>query len=128
MPGRSLYLGQGVPLQLHFVGAEWHEGPAGAGEYGFGGCVLSKFGRNYGMCILFVVVGAILGGILGELIRGMDAMQGLVPYLVHTYPVFDMEPATINLYVIKLTIGFSFAPKLMSILGIVLAVFLFRRY
>ncbi len=80
------------------------------------------------MCILFVVVGAILGGILGELIRGMDALQGLVPYLVHTYPVFAMEPATINLYVIQLTLGFSFAPNLMSILGIVLAVFLFRRY
>ena len=60
---------------------------------------MSKFGRNYGMCILFVVVGAILGGILGELIRGMDAMQGLVLYLVHMYRVFDMEPATFNFYV-----------------------------
>ena len=56
------------------------------------------------------------------------ALQGLVPYLVHTYPVFDMDPATINLYVIKLTFGISFAPNLMSILGIVLAIFLFRRY
>lgn len=94
-----------------------------------GGLVrLSKLGRNYGLCVLFVVVGAILGGILGELMKGLDAFQGLVPYLVHTYPVFDMQPATINLYVIQLTIGFSFAPNLMSILGIVLAVWLFRRY
>lgn len=90
---------------------------------------MSKFGgKSYGMCILYVVIGAILGGILGELMRNVDAFQGLVPYLVQTYPVFDMQPMTINLYVIKLTLGLSFAPDLMSILGIVLAIVLFRRY
>lgn len=85
-------------------------------------------GRNYGICILFVVVGAILGGILGELLRGIEALQGVMPYLVQTYPIFEMQPATINLYVIKLTIGFSFVPNLMSMLGIIAAFFMFRRY
>ena len=80
------------------------------------------------MCALFVVVGAILGGILGELMKGVDALQGVIPYLVQTYPVFNMQPATMNLYVLQVTAGFSFAPNLMSILGIVLAVWLFRRY
>ena len=80
------------------------------------------------MCILFVLIGAILGGILGELMRNVDALQGLIPYLVQTYPVFDMQPVLINLYVLKFTIGLSFAPNLMSILGVVLAVVLFRRY
>lgn len=89
---------------------------------------MSKWGRNYGMCALFVVVGAILGGILGELMKGVDALQGVIPYLVQTYPVFNMQPATMNLYVLQVTAGFSFAPNLMSILGIVLAVWLFRRY
>jgi len=90
---------------------------------------LAKFsGRNYGMAVLFVVVGAILGGLLGELMRQVDALSGLIPYLVTTYPVLDIQPFTINLYVIQLTIGLSFAPNLMSILGIVLALFLFRKY
>jgi len=90
---------------------------------------LAKFsGRNYGMAVLFVVVGAILGGLLGELMRQVDALSGLIPYLVTTYPVFDIQPFAINLYVIQLTIGLSFAPNLMSILGIVLALFLFRKY
>ena len=39
---------------------------------------MSKWGRSYGLCVLFVVVGAILGGILGELMKGLDAFQGLV--------------------------------------------------
>lgn len=90
---------------------------------------MAKFsGRNYGMAVLFVVVGAILGGLLGELMRQVDALSGLIPYLVTTYPVLDIQPFTINLYVIQLTIGLSFAPNLMSILGIVLALFLFRKY
>ncbi len=85
-------------------------------------------GRNSGMLILFVVIGAILGGILGELLRGVEALQGILPYLVTTYPVFDMKPVQINLYVIKLTLGLSFTPNLMSIIGVVLAVVIFRRY
>ncbi|MBQ1867364.1 DUF4321 domain-containing protein [Selenomonas ruminis] len=58
----------------------------------------------------------------------VDALAGLMPYLVATYPVFDVQPFTINLYVIQLTLGLAFAPNLMSILGIVLAIVLFRRY
>ena len=90
---------------------------------------LAKFGgRGYGMAILFVVIGAILGGILGQLLAGVDALQTVMPYLVNTFPVFDTSVFTINLYVIQLTVGLAFAPNLMSILGIVAALVLFRRY
>ena len=85
-------------------------------------------GRRYGLCMFFVILGAILGGILGELLKGVSALEGVMPYLVHTYPVFVMQPATVDLYVIQLTAGLSLTPNLMSILGIVLALILFRRY
>ena len=95
----------------------------------FGGVLLAKFGgRGYGVCILFAAIGAILGGILGQLLANVEALSGLMPYLVTTYPVFDTTPVTINLYVIRLTLGLAFAPNIMSILGIVLALVLFRRY
>ena len=90
---------------------------------------LAKFGgHGYGMAILFVVIGAISGGILGQLLTGVDALQGVMPYLVNTFPIFDTSAFTINLYVLQLTIGLAFAPNLMSILGIVIALVLFRRY
>ncbi len=90
---------------------------------------MAKFGgRGTGMCVLFVIIGAILGGLLGELLRSVDMLAGVMPYLVTTYPVFDIAPFTINLYVIQLTLGLSFAPNLMSIIGVVLALVLFRRY
>ena len=85
-------------------------------------------GRRYGLLTVFIILGAILGGILGELLRGVNALESIMPYLVHTYPVFIMQPATVDLYVIQLTIGLSLTPNLMSILGIVLALILFRRY
>ena len=91
--------------------------------------LVAKFGgHGYGMAILFVVIGAILGGILGQLLTGVEALSGVMPYLVNTFPVFDTSAFTINLYVIQLTLGLAFAPNLMSILGIVIALILFRRY
>ena len=83
------------------------------------------------MCILFVIIGAILGGILGELLKNVPSLEGVMPYLVTTFPVFDMAPVTIDLYVIRLTVGLAFMPNLMSMLGIVVAIALYpppRRY
>ncbi len=85
-------------------------------------------GHGYGFCILFIVIGAILGGILGELLKGVQILSGVMPYLVTTYPVFYISPFTVNLYVIQFTLGLGFAPNLMSIFGVVLALFLFRKY
>lgn len=80
------------------------------------------------MCVLYVMIGAILGGLLGQLLTQVNALSGFMPYLVQTYPVFDMAPATLNLYVIQLTLGLAFAPNLISIMGVILAIYLFRRF
>lgn len=80
------------------------------------------------MCILFVIIGAILGGILGELLKNVPSLEGVMPYLVTMFPVFDMAPVTIDLYVIRLTVGLAFMPNLMSMLGIIVAIALYRRY
>ena len=58
----------------------------------------------------------------------MPSLAGVMPFLVTTSPVFDMAPVTINLYVVKLTVGLAFMPNLMSMLGIILAIVLYRRY
>ena len=64
----------------------------------------------------------------GAPIKMSEMLSGVVPYLVTSYPVFDMTPVTVNLYVLRFTLGLAFAPNLMSILGIVLAIVLFRKY
>lgn len=79
------------------------------------------------MLILFIVTGAIIGGILGEIIRSSAALGDLGQYVVKPFPIFDIPPVTINLYVIKLVAGLTLSPNLISILGAVIAAALFRR-
>ena len=93
-----------------------------------GGRVL-RDGKNkgYGMLLLFLITGAVLGGILGELISRADVLAGIAPYLVKTFLVLDMPPVNINLYVVRFIVGFALQPNLISIFGMIAAILLFRR-
>lgn len=88
--------------------------------------------RSYGMLILFVITGAVFGGIIGEIIgeiiRDVPVFSGIAPYLVQTYPIIDLSPVLINLYVVKFSFGFALHPNVISILGVILATFLFKRF
>jgi len=84
--------------------------------------------KGFGMFLLFMITGAVLGGILGEIIAGSGLLTGLTPYLVKTVSIVDMAPTTINLYVVKFVIGVSVFPNIVSILGIIVAILLFRRF
>ena len=87
---------------------------------------MSVLSKSYGTLVLYVVIGAILGGLLGELLSGVDALSSLMPYLKNPYPVINVVPSVSDIYVISLTVGFSFSPNLMSIIGVVIAVWIFR--
>ncbi len=84
-------------------------------------------GKSLGLIALFLVLGAIIGGIIGELIAGFP-LGGVTPFLVKTYPIFDLAPVTVNLYVAKFVVGLSFHPNLVSLLGMLGAYFLVRRF
>ena len=83
--------------------------------------------NGYGLLILFLITGAVVGGILGELISHSDILAGVAPYLIKTFLVLEVPPVTINLYVVKFVVGFTLQPNLISILGMVVAILLFRR-
>lgn len=84
--------------------------------------------KSYWLLALFLITGAVLGGILGEVISNSSIMTGIAPFLVKTFPIFDIPPITINLYVIKLVLGLALYPNLISIIGIIGAILLFRRF
>lgn len=85
-------------------------------------------GKGVGMMALFLITGAVVGGILGELAASSSLLSGIAPYLIKPFPVFDVPPVAIDLYVIKVVIGFALYPNLMSVLGIIAAIALFRRF
>ena len=84
--------------------------------------------KSTGMLMLFMATGAVLGGILGELLATSSLLSGAAPYLVKQFAIFDVPPVTVNLYVFRLVIGFALYPNLISIIGMLAAVWLFRRF
>ena len=87
-----------------------------------------KSKRGFGILALFLVTGAVLGGIIGELAASSSLLGGMAPYLIKPFPIFDLPPVTLNLYVLKLVVGFALYPNLASIFGIIAAVILFRHF
>lgn len=84
--------------------------------------------KGYGLLALFLITGAVLGGIFGEFIADSTTLAGMAPYLVKNYQIIDVPPVVINLYVVKFIAGFTLQPNLMSILGVIAAIFLFQRF
>ena len=80
------------------------------------------------MWVLVFLAGAIIGGLLAELIAGSPALSGVAPYLTKKYAIFDMSPASINLFVMQIKFGLTVQPNLASVLGVVISMFLFHRY
>ena len=83
--------------------------------------------RGFGILVLSVVVGMVAGSLLGELIA-MVCPPGVVKdfFLKSITPAFG--PMTLNLLVFTIHLGLSFKVNVVSLLGIVSAVYYFRWY
>lgn len=82
--------------------------------------------KSIPVLLLFLIVGGILGGIIGEVLSGLN-FGSIMPDLVRHYEIFNIHNVTLNLYVMELTLGIHFAPNLLSSIGILVAVFIYRR-
>lgn len=83
--------------------------------------------KSFFVWVLFFMGGAIIGGLLGELIAGSSALSGIAPYLTKKYVIFDMAPANVNLFILQLKFGITLQPNLVSVIGVVIAMFLCDR-
>lgn len=103
------------------------------GEYRLG-----QYFRKWGKCdafrwtriIFFVtllVCGALIGGIIGQVLSQVS-LSGMIPYLTKTYEIFDFKDIYLNLAVIDVHFGIRFAPNLISIFGILLAAWVYKRF
>ena len=72
--------------------------------------------------LLFLVCGALIGGIIGQV------LSQVIPYLTKTYEIFDFKDIYLNLAVIDVHFGIRFAPNLISIFGILLAAWVYKRF
>ncbi len=75
--------------------------------------------------ILVIVVGALLGSFIGGFI-GHTFPEGMVHDLFSKEISAGLQPATLDLRVLEVTFGCLFKFNVTSVIGILLAAFLFR--
>ena len=85
--------------------------------------------RKRGVALfLFIVTGAIVGGMIGEALQATQVLGESTEFLIQRYEVFSVPPATLDFYVMKISAGFDFRPNLVSILGMIIALFILDRF
>jgi hypothetical protein len=72
-----------------------------------------------------MLIGAISGSFIGELLG--DNIHAL-EFLKNTYTIGMRSPMLIDLKVLAVNFGINFNINIMSIIGIVLAIILYRKY
>ncbi len=77
-------------------------------------------GRNGWIMLLMVVCGLVVGGFLGEL------LGKYFPILKYGYNL-GVSAHEWNFHILRLTFGFDFNINMFSILGIVIAIYIYRK-
>jgi hypothetical protein len=81
--------------------------------------------RKVGFFIFIVFLGAITGSLVGDIVgKSVESLS----FFKNIYTVGISEPLHLNLKVIAVTFGLNFNINLMSIIGIILAIILVRKY
>ncbi len=86
-----------------------------------------RFSKGFFSFLLFLAAGALIGGLLGQLLGGAN-LVGLMPFLTETYEIFDIQKISLNLGIMQIHFGIRFAPNLISILGILIAAWLYKKF
>ena len=79
--------------------------------------------KNIWILILFILCGIVVGGLLGELAGKVDFLW----WLSYGQEFGLSNPITLNLQVITLTFGLMFKINIASIIGMILAIFIYRK-
>lgn len=89
-----------------------------------------RAGRTHGALVFLLVLlaGALIGGFIGEIIAETPSLAGMAPFLAKKHLIFDIAPVNINLFILQIKLGFTLQPNLISVLGMVIAYVLLRRF
>ena len=79
--------------------------------------------KNVWILILFILCGIVVGGLLGELASQIDFLW----WLSYGEEFGLSDPITLDLQVISLTFGLMFKINIASIIGMILAIFIYRK-
>ena len=76
--------------------------------------------------LIFVLIGGLLGGVVGEFLRVLAPHGTIQSVFATSYVLGITEPLTIDLVLVKFTIGFLLKINLLSLIGMFLGVYLYK--
>ncbi len=79
--------------------------------------------KNIWILLIFILSGLVVGGLLGELASNVDFLW----WLSYGQEFGLSDPITLNLQVITITFGLMFKINIASIIGMTLAIFIYRK-
>ena len=79
--------------------------------------------KNAWVCILFILAGLVIGGLIGELANSVDFLW----WLSYGQDFGLSEPLVLDLSVIKLTFALVFKINMASIIGVIISLIIYRR-
>ena len=80
--------------------------------------------KNSFILIIFILCGLVIGGLIGELTQGVPWLS----FLSYGQTFGISTPVTLDLGVLQLTLGLVFKINIAGILGIILAIFIYRKF
>lgn len=80
--------------------------------------------KNSLILIIFVLCGLVIGGLLGELAQNVAWLN----WLSYGQSFGLSNPVTLDLGVVQLTLGLMFKINIASIIGIIISVFIYRKF
>lgn len=86
------------------------------------------FSKNSFWLLLVLAAGAIIGGLLGESLETTKPFGAATDFLVRKYQVLQVPPVDMDLYIAKVSLGLTFSPNLVAILGMILGAILFNKF
>lgn len=81
--------------------------------------------KNAWICILFILAGLVIGGLIGQLTEGVDFLWWLS--YGQEFGLSLDAPLTLDLGIIKLTFAMMFKINIASILGVIISIFIYRK-
>ena len=79
--------------------------------------------KNIWILLLFILSGLVIGGLLGEIARQVDGLW----WLSYGQTFGMTSPLELNLSVISITFALMFRINIASIIGMAIAVFVYRK-
>jgi len=82
-------------------------------------------GKSRSFIWFFIFLGAICGSLVGDAIGNNFTF---LSFLKNFYSIGMTEPIVLNLKVMVLTLGINFSINIVTIIGIIMAIILYRKY